>query len=95
MVEYGQETKSDRGSSRLESSEAGSNAEEEESSMDAGLNEVEVEPLLDEYLSYASDDIGLFYAPIFVLLLWAFYPETVVAENYGIMIYDFKYYFLF
>ena len=56
---------------------------------------MEVEPLLDEYLNYASDDIGLFYAPIFVLLLWAFYPETVVAANYGIMIYDFKYYFLF
>jgi hypothetical protein len=95
MVEYGQETRSERGSSRFESSEAGSSAEEDESSMDEGLNEVEVEPLLDEYLNYASDDIGLFYAPIFVLLLWAFYPETVVAENYGIMIYDFKYYFLF
>lgn len=30
-----------------------------------------------------------------MLLLWAFFPETVVAANYGIMIYDFKYYFLF
>ena len=76
MIEYGQETRSERGSSRLESSEEGSNAEEE-SSMDDSLNEVEVEPLLDEYSNYASDDIGLFYAPIFVLLLWAFYKVNL------------------
>ena len=46
-------------------------------------------------MGFASDNISLFYAPFFVLLLWAFYEETVVAANYGIMIYDFKYYFLF
>lgn len=56
---------------------------------------MEVEPLLDEYIGYSQDNIALFFTPFFVLLLWALYPETVVAENYGIMIYDFKYYFLF
>jgi hypothetical protein len=63
--------------------------------LEEDMQEVPVEPLIDEYLNYATDDISLFFAPIFVLLLWAFYEETVVASNYGIMIYDFKYYFLF
>jgi len=34
-------------------------------------------------------------SPFFVLLLWVFYDETVVAKNYGIKVADFVYYFLF
>ena len=37
----------------------------------------------------------LFFNPYFVLILWVFYDETVVAKMYGIKSYDFVYYFLF
>jgi hypothetical protein len=82
---------SSRGSSRFDSSSESS--KQSESSMEEGdLQEVEVEPLLDGFLGFAGDDISLFFSIVFVLLLWAFYPETVVAENYGIRIFDFKLY---
>jgi len=54
-----------------------------------------VEPLLNDFLGYANDNVQLFYSPFFVLLLWVYYEETVVAKNYGIKVYDFVYYFLF
>ena len=54
-----------------------------------------MEPLLGEYGGYANDTLSLFYTPVFVALLWAFYEETVVAPLYGIALQEFVFYFLF
>ena len=54
-----------------------------------------VEPLISQYAGYANDTLALLYTPLFVLLLWVFYTETVVAASYGIKVQDFVFYFLF
>lgn len=66
-----------------------------DSTIEDNLREEEVEPLLEEFSGYASDNVYLFFSPYFVLLLWIFYDETMVAKNYGIKVSDFVYYFLF
>ena len=50
---------------------------------------------MSEFVTYATDNVYLFFSPFFVLLLWVFYEETVVAKNYQIKVADFVYYFLF
>jgi hypothetical protein len=66
-----------------------------DSTIEDDVREEQVEPLISEYRDFAADNVYLFFSPFFVLLLWVFYEETVVAKNYGIKVADFVYYFLF
>ena len=69
---------------------AGDDDEEDEEHLetDVDLDEnaeaEEVEDIIGEYSGYANDTLSLLYTPFFVLLLWVFYDETVVANLYGI-----------
>lgn len=69
--------------------------EVEESIIEEGLVEVEVEDILGEFQGYSNDNISLFYSVFFVALLWVFYEETVVAKEYGIKQSDFIFYLYF
>jgi hypothetical protein len=66
-----------------------------DSTIEDDVREEEVEPLISEFSDFASDNVYLWFSPFFVLLLWVFYEESVVAQNYGIKVADFVYYFLF
>ena len=68
---------------------------EDETVIEEDLVEEEVEDIIGEFNGYANDNLDLFYAPFYVLLLWVFYEETVVAKLYGIKPADFAYYFIF
>ncbi len=41
--------------------------------LEDGLIEEEVEPLIELYAGYACDNVSLFYSCYFVILLWLFY----------------------
>jgi hypothetical protein len=66
-----------------------------DSTIEDDVREEMVEPLITEYSDAASDNVYLWFSPFFVLLLWVFYEESMVAKNYGIKVADFVYYFLF
>lgn len=82
-------------SSNERSASVSNSTDSEAGTIEDSLDEEEVEPLLDTFTGFANDNVGMFYSPFFVLLLWVFYEETVVANMYGIKVYDFVYYFLF
>ena len=102
-VSSGQSDESDEASISI--AESGAKAEFSQSEIDAtdedetvieeGLIEVEVEDIIGEFNGFANDNLNLFYAPFYVLLLWVFYEETLVAKLYGIKPGDFAYYFIF
>jgi hypothetical protein len=93
----GKSINSDVGAARNLDSDSESVAEssEHESTLEEGLIETEVEPILGEFQGYANDNVVLFYSVFFVLLLWVFYEETVVAKEYGIPMNDFVFYLYF
>ena len=63
--------------------------------VDENIEVQEVEPLLESFKGYANDTIVLFINPLFIALIWVFYDETQVANEYGIRTQDFLYYFMF
>jgi hypothetical protein len=63
--------------------------------IDDNIEVQEVEPLLESFKTYANDTIVLFVNPLFIALIWVFYDETQVANEYGIATQDFLYYFMF
>jgi len=67
----------------------------EDERLDEDAETEQVEPLLETYLDYANDTLATLYNPFFTVLLWIFYNETEVANQYGIPLKDFVYYFLF
>ena len=66
-----------------------------DSTIEDDIRNEAVEPLISEFVMFSQDNVYLFFSPFFVLLLWVFYEETLVAKNYGIKMADFQYYFLF
>ena len=90
MIEYDSESISLSSEIKTETSTLRS-----DSTIEDDIRNESVEPLISEFAMFASDNVYLFFSPFFVLLLWVFYEETVVAKNYGIKMADFQYYFLF
>ena len=94
MRSYGKE-QDESSDAMISDDDEGEEEEAEESAIEDGLIEVQVEDILGEFQGYANDNVSLFYSVFFVALLWIFYEETVVAKEYGIKQSDFIFYLYF
>ncbi len=70
LIEYGEEDDDKLSSDEEPSKKSDSSSE---ITLEDGLVEEDVEPLLEAYTSYANDNVSLYYACYFVILLWIFY----------------------
>lgn len=68
IIDYDKESETDN-SEKTESEKL----EESDMTLEDGLIEEEVEPLIELYAGYACDNVSLFYSCYFVILLWLFY----------------------
>ena len=59
------------------------------------INTVKIEEFFDAYKGFASDMLSYFYNIVFYFILWCFYSETQILENYGVSKESFLYFYFF
>ena len=70
-------------------------SKESDNNKHKNTNTIEIEEFFDRYKGFASDLLSYFYNIAFYLILWFFYDETHILENYDISKENFVYFYYF